>query len=208
MMAVTTAGASRWKQVERWLGWAAWVGLGIEALLWFTLSDASIENLPLLLLTSAVLILGTWLCAVALVVRYQRLFSAWYGFAGLVVALALANWGRGSAASGGVMGLLLMGTLGLMVALPTSMVLLLRRRDVSVELVGLALLAFVWGSLLASVPHGGPIRAWLQYLTSPETGQFWWFETLTCLLMVTLPLGGLAFFMHLLRLVVKEVQGK
>lgn len=190
----------------RWLGRAAWAGLGIEVVLWFVLSDVSIENLPLLLAMSIVLILGTWLCAVALIVRYRRFFGTWYGLAILITAMALVNWGRSVAPPGGVTGLLLMGTLGLIVALPTGTALLLWRRDASVVLIGLALLTFVWGSLLASVPHGGPIRVWLQYLTGSETGQFWWFETLTCLLMLILPMGSLAFLVHLIRLTLKELQ--
>lgn len=205
---MTSVRPSRWRRFERWMGWAAWVGLGIEAVLWFVFSDAPIENLLLLVVMSIILILGTWFCAVALVVHYRRLFGEWYGLVALVAALVLVSWGRGVAPPGGITGLLLMGTLALAVALPTSIVLLLWRRDVSVVLIGLVLLAFVWGSLLASVPHGGPIRVWVQYLTGSETGQFWWFETLTCLLMLILPLGSVAFLMHLIRLSLKDIQGE
>lgn len=197
----------RWKRFDRWMGWVAWAGLGVEAVLWFFLSEASINNQLLLLVEGAVLILGTWLCTIALTIHYRRFFSTWYGLAGVVAALALLIWGRGIITSGGIAGLLLMGMMGLLAALPMSMVLLLLRRDVSVVLIGLALQAFVWGSLLASVPYGGPIRAWLQYLNTSDTSQFWWFETLTCLLMLALPMGSLAFLAHLLRLGLKEVQG-
>jgi len=200
--------STHWTRIERWAGRIAWFGLGVEAVLWFVLSDVSVNNLLFLLGGLVVLVLGTWVCAALLVIRYRQLFSTWYGLAGLVVALALVNWGRGTAAPGGVTGLSLLGMLGLMAALPVSMAQLLWRRDVSAAIIGLALLTFLWGLLLASVPHGGPIRAWLNYLTTSETGQFWWFETLVCLLMVALPLGSLAFFMHLIRLVVKELQGR
>lgn len=46
------------------------------------------------------------------------------------------------------------------------------------------------------------------HLAGSETGQFWWFETLTCLLMLILPLGSLAFLVHLIRLSLKEIQGE
>jgi hypothetical protein len=151
---MTLPSPSRRVRIECWAGRIAWVGLGMETVLWFVLSDVSIRNLLLMVVTSTVLILGTWLCTSALVFRYRRLFSTWYGLGGLAAALAMANWGRGIAPSGGITGLLLMGMLGLMAALPVSMILLLWRHDASVVLIGLVLLAFVWGSLLASVSHG------------------------------------------------------
>lgn len=197
----------RWKRFKRWIAWIAWAGLALEAVLWFAFAGAPIDNLLLLVVMGIILFLGTWSCTVALIIHYRQIFGAWYGLAALVVALGLVSWGRGVVPPSGVTGLLLMGTLALAIALPTSIVLLLLRCDVSVVLVGLVLLAFVWGSLLASVPHGGPIRVWLQYLTGANTGQFWWFETLTCLLMLILPLGSVAFTVHLVRLLAKEVQG-
>lgn len=199
--------APRWRWFERWMAWAGWLGLVIEGVLWFTVWDLDVKSLPVLLPAAAVLILGTAFFTVILTVCYRRFWGTWYGLAALVAALVAVSWGRSLAPMGSAAGFLLMLMVGLIPAVAASVILLLLRRDVSAELVGLVLLAFVWGSLLASVPHGGPVRAWLRYLTASETGQFWWFESLTCLLMLILPIGSVAFVLHLVRLGLKEVQG-
>jgi len=203
-----SAPISYWPRIERWLGWAAWAGLGLEAVLWAVLIEAPIENLVFLLCLLVVLLPGVWVCAALLVIRYRRFFGTWVGFAGLVATMALVSGGRGLDLPAGVTGLLLMGLIGLMIALPVGMIVLLWSRDRSVALIGLSLLAFLWGSLLASVPYGGPIRVWLYYTGGAPAGQFWWFETLTCLLTLALPLGSLAFFAHLIRLMAQEARGQ
>ncbi len=78
----------------------------------------------------------------------------------------------------------------MVVFLPLSMALFLWHRDVSGVLIGLNSLAFVWVVLLASRPYGDPLRAWLLAATTPQAGQFRWFDTLSCLLMTVLPLAG------------------
>ena len=166
------------------------------------------QNLAILVGLAVVLLLGTVICAVLLVLRYQRFTGTWYGFGGLVAILVLLFWTQELSLPKGVEALQMMGTLGLVAAVSVSLTLLLIRRDVSVPLVGLALLTFLWGMLLASRSLGGPIRAFAQYMATPEDSQFWWFQTLTCLLGLILPLGSLAFVVHLIRLVIVEVCGK
>lgn len=198
---------SPWTRVACWLSRVAWLGLAMEIILWFFLSSISTENLLFLLSALIVIVLGTWACTVLLVVRYRRIFGTWYGLAGLWAALALVNWGRGKALPGDIEGLLLMGMLVLIAAFPTSIILLLCRRDASVKLIGLALPIFIWGFLLAAIPYGGPIQVVFHYLPSSGGGKFWWFETLACLLASALPWGSLAFLLYFGRLIVKEIRG-
>ena len=201
-----TSTRSHWTRFERWAGPAGWVGLGIEVVLWYLLASVPMRQPLLALAIGAVLILGTWASVLVLCIRYRRFLTTYYALAGLVAALALVTWGRGVVASR-FAGLPIMGILGLLVALPMGIVFVLRRRDVSAELIGLVLLAFLWVPLLASVPYGGPIRVWLNIVTGDGTAQFWWFETLTCLLMMVLPIGSLAFIAHMIRLGIREAKG-
>lgn len=203
----TTVARGRWPRLVRWAGRAGWVLLALEGVLWYTLGSVDADQPLLLLAIGALLILGTWAGAFLLCVRYRRLLETYYALAGFVGLLALATWTRHLATDTAFAGLPIMGFLALLVALPASIALVLRRRDVSAELIGLVLLAFVWVSLVASVPYGGPIRVWILYASGSGAAQFWWFESLTCLLMMVLPIGSLAFLAHLLRFAVKEIRG-
>lgn len=199
--------ASRSAQLELWTGRTAWVGLGIEAVLWIALWDLSVGSLAHLWALGSALALGTAACAVCLVVRYRKLAGTWGGLGGLVLTLPLLLWAQEIPAPGALAALRMMTTIGLYAALPASMILLLIRRDVSVPLIGLALLAFLWGVLLASRSYGGPIQALVQYWGALEKHPFWWLQTLTCLLGLTLPVGGAAFVFHLVRLLIREFRG-
>ena len=205
---MTISTSPGWAKLERWAGWVGWIGLGIESVLWATLWSVSVQNLVILVGLAGVLILGVGVCAALLVVRYRKFTGTWYAFGGLVVTLALLYWAQGLSVPKSVEALRMMGTLGLIAAVPVCLILLLIHRDASVPLVGFILLIFLWGMLLASRSYGGPIQAFTQYLDTPEDSRLWWFQTLTCLLGLILPLGSLAFVAHLIRLLVMEVCGK
>ncbi|MBN1314528.1 MAG: hypothetical protein JXA42_03635 [Anaerolineales bacterium] len=193
------------EMIDRWAGRIGWVGLGIETILWLILARLPTDNLFLLALIGIILVPGLCLCSIFLIIRYRQLFNEWYGLALLVFALTLMNWGRGLE---NLSGLFLLGIIGVIAALPASMSLVLQRSKRSIEFICLVLIIFLWGSLLIAVPYGGPIRAWLTYVTNPETGQFWWLETLICLLILGVPVGGLTFLVHFIHLVVKEIRGE
>lgn len=194
------------EMIDRWAERIGWTGLGIETILWLILASLPTNNLYLLVVIGILLIPGLCLCSVFLVIRYRQFFKNWYGLALLVCALGLMNWGR--KLEGDISGLFLLGMIGVITALPASMALVLQHSKRSIEFICLVLIIFVWGSLIISVPYGGPVRAWISYVINPETGQFWWLETLYCLSMYGVMVGGLAFLFQFIRLVVIEVRGE
>jgi hypothetical protein len=203
-------------RIERVLAWVTWIVLGIDTLiLLLTPADADFRGLTFVVILITVVVLSSCLSTAVLLIHYRRFFARWYGLAVLVLAFIVARlwiaWEVIPSEStlpvvGNINLLMLIATINLMIGLGVGMSILLWHRDVSAVLIGLVLVAFVWGTMICSVPYGGPIQAWVRYATTGDSSTFWWLETLTCLLFWSLVVGIPMFVGHLVRLLVIEVQ--
>ncbi len=186
------------KQIERWLGWIAWTGWGLTILSWITLAQISISSPVLLLGLGIMLLVGLAGFTALLVVLYRRITGTWYHI-GLWIAVLFASfWANEFVWTGILEAVILIGLITAITAILTSVILVHIHRDDSAFIIGTSLLVFVWSTLFAASRYDDLLAILFQT-------RLWWFDSLICLCGLVLPVGCLAFLIHLLRLIVLEI---
>lgn len=187
----------------------AWTLLAFDLLLIFAVpADADLGSLVLLLAYAGWLLASLVLASAWLLIRYRKLFRAWWGWLIPVLCLFLSSMVSQNILSVGNPNLsfffaLLFIVSGCCVGVATA--ILLWYRDVSLSLMAWGTVIVMWALVFAWRFQGNLIELSLQSLAHPdEPSALWWFNSLLCLGGWIFPLGVVSFLAHTVRLILRN----
>jgi hypothetical protein len=196
-------------ELARLLSSASWILLAFSTVFMFITVGITYDSAAVLILVSALLLIGTFLATTYLLIQHRSLVRTGRGWVILLLALVASSYLVFDSALDGSPRLAAVFTLlypNIVWALLVSTVMYLWHRDVGLCLSSLGILFFLWTVALIWRSEGNLIERSLNGLLEPvESSILWWWAPISCVIWWIVPAGIISFIAHTLRLILVEL---
>jgi hypothetical protein len=198
------------KKISWWAALVSFAILGFNFLLIFLLPETFPDDLLIMILGLVIwLLLSSLLAVSALMLIFRRFFSGWPAWVLVVVISLLFSYLISGNLTLPAPISMLVGLAWLVSSLEIGLttVLLLWKRDVSIQLMGGTLVIGIWVMIIAWRIQGGFLGSLIDSTSRQNpTAALWWFNTLLCTIGWSFAVGIPAFLYYSFKILMHEFQ--